>query len=149
MKTNNCPLCKSRALAGQPIPGRGQAWDVACVACGLVLFGPNGTSRAKLVAEWNRLKAAAKQEPESRKVESDDIVDLGATTHFWFYRVPGRAPEHWDKIIEISITLSTSRQNERHVRELLRIILNVKRLPIDTQVWPARHADVEETAVVN
>ncbi len=56
--------------------------------------------------------------------------------HKWYYRVPGRYPEHWDKIIEISILKRTYDENERHVRRLLRIILGVKRLPNGTEVWP-------------
>lgn len=55
--------------------------------------------------------------------------------HFWYYRVPGRAPEHWDKLIEISLASRSYRVNERHVRRLLRIMLNVKQLPVGTQVW--------------
>lgn len=56
--------------------------------------------------------------------------------HFWYYRVPGRYPEHWDKLIEISILKRTYEENERHVRRLLRIMLGVRRLPNGTQVWP-------------
>ena len=57
-------------------------------------------------------------------------------SHQWYYRVPGRAPEHWDKIIEISILKRTYDENERHVRRLLRIMLGVRRLPNGTEVWP-------------
>ena len=63
-------------------------------------------------------------------------------THFWFYRVPGRYPEHWDKLIELSVLRPKYADNERHVRSLLRIALGVNRLPAGTQVWPASNADV-------
>lgn len=56
--------------------------------------------------------------------------------YFWCYRVPGRAPEHWDKLIEISFLGCTYAENEKHVRHLLRIMLNVTRLPNGAQVWP-------------
>ncbi len=57
---------------------------------------------------------------------------------WWYYRVPGRAPEHWDKLIELpfSGTSGGYAADEGHVRFLLRRKLGVKRLPRGTQVWP-------------
>ena len=87
---------------------------------------------------YDSLAAAefAKQAEDRNRMMSDKA------THFWFYRVPGRYPEHWDKLIELSVLRPKYDDNERHVRSLIRIALGVNRLPAGTQVWPASNADV-------
>lgn len=62
-------------------------------------------------------------------------MSKAAGGYFWYYRVPGRSPEHWDKLIEVSYVGRTYEDNERHVRHLLRIMLGVRRLPNGTEVW--------------
>jgi hypothetical protein len=56
----------------------------------------------------------------------------------WYYRVPGKAPEHWDKTIELCSAGEHGGYSgdESYVRHLLRKRLGVKRLPVGTQVWP-------------
>ena len=56
--------------------------------------------------------------------------------NWWYYRIPGRAPEHWDKLIELSHCGQSYAKDEAFVRLLLRLKLGVKRLPPHTQVWP-------------
>jgi len=56
----------------------------------------------------------------------------------WYYRVPGYAPEYWDKLIQLpSLSRGYGYANdEATVRRLLRKMLGVKKLPPGTQVWP-------------
>ncbi len=74
MRANNCPLCKARAQAIQPIRGRGHQWNVGCDSCGLVLFGDEGESRKSQVAEWNRLGATPEHELLIRETKTGFIA---------------------------------------------------------------------------